>query len=219
MFQRSEFKENENCESSISLTWLIHFDLDSDLETFSLNIWYILLAVVISMSLLFLLNLALNKGMMMTCKFHCGDCEPMEKTETIPCYLCDKNVNKVNNLINWLWCQFGNKTRDFYWRLNGKTVLIGKAVRTKKRPSWIECQGLWKSTVQIAFRCAHWDKNAFLVKKMPICSKKEKNAEIRFFWGWKFKFVFKGEKGISHQCAAMFLQLYVEEREKYHPDF
>ena len=151
----------------------------------------------------------------MTCKFHCGDCEPMEKTETIPCYLCDKNVNKVNNLINWLWCQFGNKTRDFYWRLNGKTVLIGKAVRTKKRPSWIECQGLWKSTVQIAFRCAHWDKNAFLVKKMPICSKKEKNAEIRFFWGWKFKFVFKGEKGISHQCAAMFLQLYVEEREKY----
>ena len=72
--------------------------LDSDLETFSLNIWYILLAVVISMTLLFLLNLALNKGLMVNCPtFHCGECQPIEKTETIPCYLCDKNVNKVNN--------------------------------------------------------------------------------------------------------------------------
>ena len=113
-----------------------------------------------------------------------------------------------------MWCQFGNKTRDFYWRLNGKTVLIGKAVRTKKRPSWIECQGLWKSTVQIAFRCAHWDKNAFLVKKMPICSKKEKkNAEIRFFWGENSNSYLKGKKEFHISVRLCFCN-FMSRREK-----
>ena len=77
---------------------------DSDLETFSLNIWYIILAVVISMSFLFVLNFALTKGMV-TCQCHCGGCDEcqtitIEKSETIPCYLCDKNVNKVTK--NWM---------------------------------------------------------------------------------------------------------------------
>ena len=85
------------------LKWFFTFS-DSDLETFSLNIWYIILAVVISMSFLFVLNFALTKGMV-TCQCHCGGCDEcqtitIEKSETIPCYLCDKNVNKVTKKLD-----------------------------------------------------------------------------------------------------------------------
>jgi hypothetical protein len=65
------------------------FFTDARLETFPLNIWYILLAVVVAIVVLFLFNYALTEEMIA-----CGNCQRAEK-ETVPCYLCDKKVSKV----------------------------------------------------------------------------------------------------------------------------
>ena len=75
------------------------FFSEAKLDTFNLNIWYIILAVIICMSFLFLLNLGLNKGVI-TCQ--CG--QNVEKVDTISCYLCDKNVNKVsqNSIFSYI---------------------------------------------------------------------------------------------------------------------
>ena len=66
---------------------------DEELETFPLNIWYVLLAAVISISLLFLLNFVLSQEMI-SC--HCSKTDEwrVEKESNVHCYLCDKKVSK-----------------------------------------------------------------------------------------------------------------------------
>lgn len=59
------------------------------LETFPLNVWYMGLAVVIAVIVLFLINLVLSKDL-----FACNcDCGGLKEKDTIPCYLCDKRVS------------------------------------------------------------------------------------------------------------------------------
>ena len=66
------------------------------LETFRLNTWYLVLAVIICLGLLFLLNFALTNELL-TC-----DCKSLElntkkdSKDCINCYLCDKSVSMVS---------------------------------------------------------------------------------------------------------------------------
>lgn len=78
-------------------TWKDSIFLDAELETFSLNIWYIVLGGVISVSFLFLLNLVLSQGVRITWfQCQCQSRQETRKKEGVTCYLCDKKVSKVS---------------------------------------------------------------------------------------------------------------------------
>ena len=69
---------------------------DERLETFPINIWYLLLAVIISSIFIFLLNFALTNEMI-NCDCQPWNLDPIINRDAEMCYVCDKNVSKVRN--------------------------------------------------------------------------------------------------------------------------
>ena len=75
------------------------------LETFRLNLYWLVLVVIFCLGLIFLLNFALTNNELLTC-----DCKSLElntkkdSKDCVNCYLCDKPVSMVSK--SWWYHNF-----------------------------------------------------------------------------------------------------------------